>query len=98
MNKKLPNVFANPIEKKISNVQEMYYGSFRGEEPQPTMDVEKVIDSIFSSRSFVYKSEVLIETVNETLSCTLVGKTSNSLLTMDGKVIPISSILRIEKK
>jgi len=98
MNKKLPNVYANPIAKKIANVQETYYGSFHGEKPKSTMDVGNMIDSIFSSRNFVYKSNVFIETVNESFECILVGKTPSSLLTMDGKVIPISSILRIEKK
>lgn len=98
MNKKLPNVFANPIAKKITNVQETYHGSLRGEVSKPTMDVDKIIDSIFSSGNFVYKSSVLIETTSETFTCELVGKTSNSLLTMDGRVIPISSIIRIEKK
>lgn len=98
MNKKLPNVFANPIKSKISNVQEMYYGSLNDPIDQEVVDVDKVIDSIFSSRNFVYKSEVEIETNEGIVSTTIVGKTRNSLLTMDGKVIPISSIRRITKK
>lgn len=98
MNKKLPSVYANPIPKKFSNVQEMYYGSLKDNENREVVDVDKVIDSIFSSRNFVYKSEVEIETNEGIVFTTIVGKTRNSLLTMDGKVIPISSIRRITKK
>lgn len=98
MNKKLPNVYANPIKTKISNVQEMYYGSLKDTAEREIVDVDKVIDSIFSSRNFVYKSEVEIETKEGVFLTTIVGKTRNSLLTMDGKIIPIPSILRIKKK
>lgn len=98
MDKKLPNVYANPIPKKISNVQEMYYGKINERDFSKGMDVDKVIDSIFSSRNFVYKSVVEIETKEGIIECTLVGKSRNSLLTMEGRVIPISSIYRITKK
>ena len=79
-------------------MHEYFFGFFRGVKHKSTLDVGNMFDSIFSSRNFVYKSNVFIETVNESFECILVGKTPSSLLTMDGKVIPISSILRIEKK
>lgn len=97
-NKKLPNIYANPISKKLSNVQEMYYGRGSEREINTKQDVLKEIDAIFSSRNFVYKSKVEIVTVDGTKLVTVVGKTTNSLLTMEGESIPISSILSIEKK
>jgi len=63
MNKKLPNVFANPISKKLSNVQEFFYGSDREEKTtRNSKSVEQKINDIFSSRDFVYKRRVVLET------------------------------------
>lgn len=98
MDKKLPNIYANPISKKISNVQETYYGSLKNEVRSNVKDVMKEVDAIFASRNFVYKSKVEIETNDGVSIHTIVGRTALSLLTIDGKVIPISSIIRIEKK
>jgi len=97
MNKKLPNVFANPISKKLSNVQEFFYGSDREEKTtRNSKSVEQKINDIFSSRDFVYKRRVVIETKDGSKTCVLVGKTDKSLLTMDNETIPIHDVLDIQ--
>ena len=94
-----PKVFANPINKKINNSQELFYESrgFKNEQYYSTNDIIKKINDIFNSNNHVYKSKVLIKTNNETITCELIGKTSNSLLTLDGNTIRINDILDIKK-
>lgn len=97
MEKKLPNIYANPISKKLGNVQETFYGSeereSRGENSQ---SIDQKIQSIFSSRNFVYKSKVRIVTQDGDMVTTIVGRTSHSLLTLDNQTIPISRVIDIE--
>lgn len=98
MDKKLPKVFANPIDKKIGNVQDTFYEGMRQSKPYDLKTIERKINEIFSSRNFVYKSQVLITTSKGSEIKTIVGRTGISLLDIHGEVIPISSILDIEKK
>lgn len=98
MEKKLPNVYANPIGKKLQNVQEMYYEGDRNfPKKMDQRSVEQKINSIFSSREFVYKSHVRITTNQGIKECIVVGKTDRSLLTLDNETITIASIIDIEK-
>ena len=79
--KELPKVFVSPIEKKIQNNKDLFYSKLLGDRSS-TRNILNDIDAIF-------KDGVQEET--------LVGKTGTSLLTMDGKVIPISEIKEIKK-
>lgn len=97
MEKKLPNIFANPIQKKLDNVQEMYYGGERSNVKNNTKSVRKQINEIFSSREFVYKSRVQVTTKDGTHEYVLVGRTEKSLLTFDNQTILIDDILEIQK-
>ena len=94
--KELPKVFVSPIEKKIQNNKDLFYSKLLGDR-KDTRDILKDIDNIFHSKNFVYKSQVEIVTKNGVSEETLVGKTGTSLLTMDGKAIPISEIREIKK-
>ena len=96
MKKKLPDIYANPIEKNFHNTQETYYGSLNDSSRSDRRSVTEKINAIFSSKEFVYKSKVRIELSNETKICTLVGKTDKSLLTLENDTIPISDIIDIE--
>lgn len=92
----LPKVYAKPIEKKIQNNKEMFYSRLL-EEKKDSRSILKEIDKIFTSRDFVYKSNVQITTKDEILETVLVGRNGSSLLTMDGKSILISTIKDIKK-
>ena len=94
--KELPKVFVSPIEKKIQNNKDLFYSKLLGDR-KDTRDILKDIDNIFHSKNFVYKSQVEIVTKNGVSEETLVGKTGTSLLTMDGKAIPISEIREIKQ-
>ena len=92
---KLPNVFANPINHSINNVQELYYESNRS--TPSSIDINKKINQIFSSINHVYKSKVKITYKDSISEETIVGKTSLNLLTMEGKLIKITDIIDIER-
>lgn len=96
MNKKLPDIFANPIEKDFHNTQDTYYGKLNDSSRTDHRSIEEKINSIFASKGFVYKSKVRIELAKETKICTLVGKTDKTLLTMENETILISDIIDIE--
>lgn len=93
---KLPNVFASPISKKISNYQDIYR-SDRNKKTYNPKDINKKINEIFASNNHVYKSKVIITLNSGTFEEVIVGKTNASLLTLDNKVIKITDILDIEK-
>ena len=95
-----PKVFANPINKKLNNSQELFYSSNKQnfkEEKRNYNDISKKINNIFSSSNHVYKSRVLITTNSNDITCDIVGQTNSSLLTLDGQIIKISDILDIKK-
>ena len=93
--KELPKVFVSPIEKKLNNNKDTLYSPLG--DRKSTKDILREIDNIFHSKNFVYKSRAKITTKSGVLEETIVGKTGTSLLTMEGKAIPISDITDIEK-
>lgn len=95
-----PKVFANPINKKLNNSQDVFYEhkkDFDNESRYSSNDILKKINDIFNSSNHVYKSKVSITMKDGNINCDIVGKTSNSLLTIEGNVIRISDILDIKK-
>ncbi len=99
MKKDLPNVFANPLDKTFNNVQEIYYGVGK-EERSMSVSIDSIltkINRIFNSPHHVYKSKVKITTNSGELVKEIVGKTSGSLLTLDGESIKIIDIQDIER-
>ena len=97
---KLPNVYANPIDKRINNVQENYY-SLRSSiiiKKSSEREINKKIDQIFASSSHISKSRVLITLEGGIREVDIIGKSNNNILTMDGSLIRISDILDIKKK
>ena len=96
MSKKIPSVYVNPINKKINNSQELFYGKSNYERDEE--DINESVKKIFNSPNHVYKTRVIITTTNDVIECDVVGKTLKSLLTLDGKQILISDIKKIQKK
>lgn len=91
-----PKVFANPINKKLDNTQDLFRSSENTIKNNPK-DINKKINEIFASSNHVYKSRVIITLKDKTLETDLIGKTNLNLLTMDGGLIRITDILDIEK-
>ncbi len=99
MDKKLPGVFANPLNKKINNSQEtiiVHNNNKIFEKNNLTVDTK--IKRIFNSPNYVYKSIVIIEDDNGISEKTIIGRTSNSLITKDNELINIKDIKDIKIK
>ena len=99
MDKKLPKVFANKINKNIANNKKISY-SERDNEKEMKIDSGKVnisgsqkninqkINDIFNSTRYVYKADVEIKLKDKTIVRKVIGQNQNEL-------IPISDILDI---
>ena len=97
MKKDLPKVYANPIDKDIRNNDNIFYG--KNEEPKldRSVNIYEKINQIFASPHHVYKSNVLVKTKNGELKTTIVGKSGNFLLTLNGEKINMIDIVDITR-
>jgi hypothetical protein len=95
MNDKLPKVYAVPIEKEIKNNKEIFRSDERKE--YGTKIDKNDIQKIFNDRTHVYKTRVLIKTINTEKEVDIVGLQNNNLLTLNGEVININDIIEIKK-
>lgn len=101
MNKKLPKVFQNKIEKEINNNNKFFYSANKqasSNEPEKIIDVRKKIQDIFSSTNYIYKASVLIKTESLNIDTKIIGRNKDYLITMDNKTIPIDEIKDITIK
>ena len=111
MEKKLPKVFANKIDKTLDNNRNVFYSSkdedldFRSSETDNKnvrsfnlsgQNINQKINSIFSSTRYVYKADVDIVTNNGRVSQRVIGKNSTHLITIDNELIPITDIVDID--
>lgn len=101
MEKKLPKVFANKIDKELNNNATVYYdkNEVRNEQKDNSnsiFNVNQKINQIFSSARYVYKADVIITTKNGKVNKRIIGRNRNELITMDNEVINVNDILDIE--
>ena len=108
MNKKLPKVFQNKIDKDVSNNNKFYYSvnktnesdvkeNLNKKEIKPK-NINKKINEIFASPTYVYKANVEITTKDSTITTKVIGRNKSYLITMDNKTIPINDIVDIKLK
>lgn len=101
MKSELPKVYANNINKKFNNTQELFYGLEMNRNNNERLSFDeliKKINQIFNSPNHVYKSKVLVTINGKEEEKTIVGKNENSLFTLDGEVISLNSIWNIKKR
>jgi hypothetical protein len=95
MKEKLPKVYEVPIVKEIKNNKEIYRSTEK-EIRNEKVDINE-IKKIFNSRTHVYKTRVLIKTINMEKEVDIVGLQNNNLFTLTGEVININDIIEIKK-
>jgi hypothetical protein len=108
MEKKLPNLYVNKIEKHINNNNAMFYSAHKKEVDQESINTKKVeiivksgdvkdeIKKMFDSPNYVYKMDATIVLKNnETIKKGIIGQTSSKLLTIDDDLIDINDIKEI---
>lgn len=93
-----PKVFANQFDKIIKNNKDAYYYRGMSDEINSGMDVRCVLDNIFSSDSFVYKSVVEITLKNgNKLNEEIIAMKDNYIITLSNKKILVDDIINIKK-
>lgn len=108
MDKKLPNVFANKIDKNLNNNKTVFVSSNeRNVEPVDNKNndvvnknvykknISQKINDIFNSSRYVYKASVKIVTDKNTVVKNIIGRNGANLITIDNELIPIDEILDI---
>lgn len=98
-----PKVFANTINKTIKNNKEVYH--YRGIsddieiiDESKDINVRSVLNDIFDSDSFVYKSIVEITLKDKTkIKEEIIAMKDSYLLTLSNKRINIDDIINIKK-
>lgn len=101
--KKLPEIFVNNINKKISHNEEVYY-SYKNNEIEKEKiekkysynDIQNKIQTLFKSNDFIYKKNFYIKTKTMEGNFCIISKSYDYLLTIDGNKIMINDILEIE--
>ncbi len=103
MKKELPKVFANKIDKVLTNNETVSYGFKKKEEiydrkpiiEKQEMTVNDKIRVIFNSPGYVYKANVKIKLKNGVFNKQIIGKNNTHLITMENELIPIKDIIDI---
>lgn len=92
MNKELPNIFANSIDKEIKNVQETYFGNNRDGN-----SVLEVLDRLNDSSKYIFRKSVEIVTSSGRSIEKIALMTREYLLTLSNKKINIKDIKSIKE-
>lgn len=102
MNKKVPKIFVNKIN-KVNNNKEVFYSfknnNFEYEKKDNIQvnefDIQNKIDKLFRTNDFIYKKTFHIKTKYSENDYTIISKSYNYLLTIDGSRIYIKDIIDI---
>ena len=98
MEKELTNVFKGKAPNNLNQTKTIINKEEKIEDKKAEIkSVNKQIKDIFDSDKFLYKAETLITlTSGDKIKKTIIGKTNNSLITLDDDLIDVSNISQIE--
>ena len=98
MKKKLPSIYKGIIKSKPKNQKQSIVGNEIIEEiNKEEVNIARKIKDIFSSPNYVYKANVrIITSTGEEIKKTIIGRTNNSLITIDDELIDVSKISQID--
>lgn len=106
MEKKLPKVYANKIDKDVKNNKRVYYSSFDEKKEdvrsattvdinRPNLDgktVPQKLYAIFHGPNYVYKADVTLRIKGRNINKKIIGYNAQNIITVDNDVIPIADI------
>ncbi len=109
MEKKLPKVFANKVDKNAGNNENVFYSDHESittdngknierDITLPKKNINQKLNDIFNSPSYIYKADVVIKLKDRTITKRIVGRNSTHLITMENELIPLSDIVDISAK
>ena len=95
---KLPKLYTSSFDKKIDNSLEYtkVENKQTNEKKLSNYDIREKINTIFKSKNYIYKINVEIKLINETIKTSIIGKTKKGLITIDNKLINIDDIIDIK--
>ncbi len=97
--KKLPRVYQNIIDKKITNNKEVCYLKNEEERKDDSVlegNIEATLDQIFSGMGYSYNIPIIISTDKKIYHTSLIAKTNQHVVTLDNDIIMIKDIKKIE--
>lgn len=104
MEKKLPKVFANKIEGKPGNNEDVYCSFDSKEERNAEVssklsgkNINQKLNEIFNSSNYIYKADVKLTLKDGVVTKRIVGKNTTHLITIDNELIPLTDVIDIEK-
>lgn len=100
--KKLPKVYQNNINKKITNNKEVCYLKNETKQQEQKNEINKIsieetLNEIFNGLGYSYNIPVKITTTTKVYETNLIAKTKNNLITLDNEIIPMEQVQSIEK-
>ena len=100
MNKKLPNIFINKINKKLDNNKEVYYSDYDKKDNvvdkfEDIKDIRNKMNEMYKDVPFLYKKKVVITLKDKEIEAKVISYNQNYLITMDNKRILLDDILDI---
>lgn len=110
MDKKLPSIFKNEIDKKIDNNKKVFYSKYEsiGNVVEKTIEVDSLndrsvslsssLDDLLRNNQFIFNVPVEISLKDEIVNTKIVSKVGDHLLTSNGKIINLEDILLIRIK
>ena len=110
MDKKLPSIFKNEIDKKIDNNKKVFYSKYEsvGNVVEKTSEVDSLndrstslsssLDELLKNNQFIFNVPVEISLKEEIVNTKIVSKVGDHLLTSSGKIINLEDILLIRIK
>ena len=103
MNKELPKMYHNKINKTVNSIQKVYSSMENHKNNElrqnkySSISIDQKIEQIFKEKDFVYKADVEIITDTDTIRKRIVARNQNNLITIDNEYIPIYIIRDIYK-
>ena len=94
---KLPKIYHEDINKSIKNNKQVTYirNNNVSSSNNESDSIEEVLNKVFNGVGYSFNIPLRIETYHKVYNTSLIGKTSNYILTFDNDTIPISDIKKI---
>jgi len=97
MKKELPNIYKNEMIGRVKRNRDVYHIKENDTKREVSLDndqttVEAKLKKLFQSRRYIFNIEVEIVTKRKVYDTKIAGKVKNSIVTIDGEVIPMIEI------
>lgn len=99
MKKELPHIYKNETVSRVKKNRDVYHIQASDENPEKEVllgndpvSVEAKLKKLFQSRRYIFNIGVEIITKRKVYDTKIAGKVKNSIVTIDGEVIPMIEI------